>query len=135
MGGGQTSDKTRNRLRIHLNSISIQSALEKIQALEGETTGIVTTMEERNAFTIIKTLLVGSNKLLPHAERILYKDLKGQFKIMIDGMQSKEICNLKLTDSSRTITIEGVDYALSEVSAVSLKKYKTKLINSAVRYI
>jgi len=135
MGGGQTSDKTRNRLRIHLNSISIQSALENIQVLEGEKTGIVTTLEERDAFTIIKTLLVGSNTLLPHAERILFKDLKGQFKIMIDGMQSKEICNLKLTDSSKTITIEGVDYALSEVSAVSLKKYKTKLIKSAHRYI
>jgi hypothetical protein len=74
-------------------------------------------------------------RLKDHSERFSYKDYKGQFKIMVDGMPSKEICHLILSSSSKTIVIDNTPFELSKVSTLVLSKYKKKLVDSALKQI
>jgi hypothetical protein len=74
-------------------------------------------------------------RLKPHNERLGYKDYKGQFKIMVDDMPSKEVCHLILNSSSKTIVIDNISYELDKVSTITLSKYKKKLVDSALKNI
>ena len=105
MGGKRITDKIQKRLSELINSFSLQRSVEKIKAMEGKqsASGIYTTAEELKAYQIIKTILVMNPRIKPHSDRI--KDYKGQFKIVFDGMPSKEVCNLTLTNSLKRIAI------------------------------
>ena len=137
MGGKRATEKTNTRLRKLLNSVSLQNSIEKIKVTEGKqsTSGIVTTAEELKAYQIIKTILVMNPRLKPHNERLSYKDYKGQFKIMVDDMPSREVCHLILNSSSKTIVIDNISYELDKVSTITLSKYKKKLVDSALKNI
>ena len=137
MGGKRATEKTNTRLRKLLNSVSLQNSIEKIKVTEGKqsTSGIVTTAEELKAYQIIKTILVMNPRLKPHNERLGYKDYKGQFKIMVDDMPSREVCHLILNSSSKTIVIDNISYELDKVSTITLSKYKKKLVDSALKNI
>ncbi len=57
-------------------------------------------------------------------ERIGFKDYKTEFKIVLDNMPSKEICNLILTNTTKRLVIDNVDYELLTVSTLELSKYR-----------
>ena len=129
--------KSLKKLSNLINSVSLQNSIEKIKVLEGEksSTGIYTTAEELKAFQIIKTMLVMNPKIKNHDERIGFKDYKTQFKIVLDNMPSKEICNLILTNTTKRLVIDKVDYELLTVSTLELSKYRKKLVDSALEII
>lgn len=137
MGGKRLTEKVNKRLQKLINSVSLQNSIEKIKFLEGKqsSSGIVTTPEELKAHQIIKTILVMNPRLKDHAKRFSYKDYKGQFKIIVDEMPSKEICHLELSSSALTIVIDNISFKLSNVSTFELTKYKKKLVDSALKYI
>ena len=72
-------------------------------------------------------MLVINPKIKNNNERIGLKDYKTQFKIVLDNMPSKEICNLILTNTTKRLVIEKVDYELLTVSTLELSKYRKKI--------
>ena len=96
--------------------------------------GIYTTAEELKAYQIIKTILVMNPRIKPHSDRIGYKDYKGQFKIVFDGMPSKEVCNLTLTNSLKRIAIGRETFDLDKVSTVEISKFRKKLVDAAFKH-
>ena len=137
MGGKRATESKNKRLRKLLNSVSLHEAIEKIKVLEGRqsSSGIFTTAEEQKSFQIIKTILVMNPRLKIHCDRFGYKDYKGQFKILVDGMPSKEICHLILSTTTNSIVIDGVSYNLEKVSTFELSKYRKKLVDSALKQV
>ena len=73
-------------------------------------------------------------RIKPHSDRIGYKDYKGQFKIVFDGMPSKEVCNLTLTNSLKRIAIGRETYDLDKVSTVEISKFRKKLVDAAFKH-
>ena len=61
-------------------------------------------------------------------------DYKGQFKIVVDEMPSKEICNLTIAKSTKSISIENNSYDLKNISTIELTKFKKKLVDSAIKF-
>lgn len=137
MGGKRATESKNKRLRKLLNSVSLHEAIEKIKVLEGRqsSSGIFTTAEEQKSFQIIKTILVMNPRLKIHCDRFGYKDYKGQFKILVDGMPSKEICHLILSTTTNSIVIDGVSHNLEKVSTFELSKYRKKLVDSALKQV
>ena len=137
MGGKRATEGINQRLRKLLNSYSLQNSAEKIKVIEGKqsSTGIYTTAEELKAYQIIETILLMNPRLKVHHDRFGYKDYKGQFKIVVDGMPSKEVCSLELSQTSKTIVIDNKIYEISKVSAFDLSKYKKKLVDSAIKQV
>ena len=80
-------------------------------------------------------MLVLNTKLKINSERISFRDYKGQFKIIVDEMPSKEICNLMLSNNTKRLSINNITYELKNVSTVELSKYRKKLIDSASLFI
>ena len=136
MGGKRITDKIQKRLSELINSFSLQRSVEKIKAMEGKqsASGIYTTAEELKAYQIIKTILVMNPRIKAHSDRIGYKDYKGQFKIVFDGMPSKEVCNLTLTNSLKRIAIGRETYDLDKVSTVEISKFRKKLVDAALKH-
>ena len=137
MGGKRITDGVHKKLSKLINSVSIERSIEVIKELEGKqsSSGIFTTAEELKAYQIIKTILVMNPKLKDHSERIGYKDYKSQFKILIDDMPSKEICNLSLTNSSKKLTIGKETFDLDKISTLELRKFRMKLVEITFKQI
>ena len=137
MGGKRITDRVHKKLSKLINSVSIERSIEVIKELEGKqsSSGIFTTAEELKAYQIIKTILVMNPKLKDHSERIGYKDYKSQFKILIDDMPSKEICNLSLTNSSKKLTIGKETFDLDKISTLELRKFRMKLVEITFKQI
>lgn len=137
MGGKRSTESVNKRLRKLLNSVSLHESIEKIKVLEGKqsSSGIFTTAEELKSFQIIKTILVMNPRLKIHCDRFGYKDYKGQFKIIVDDMPSKEICHLILSTTTNSIVIDGISYSLEKVSTFELSKYKKKLVDAALKQV
>ena len=137
MGGKRSTDSVNKRLRKLLNSVSLHDSIEKIKVLEGKqsSSGIYTTAEELKAFQIIKTILVMNPRLKIHCDRFGYKDYKGQFKVVVDEMPSKEVCSLVISNTSKNISIDGMMNELNKVSTLELSKYKKKLVDSALKQV
>ena len=135
MGGKRITDSIHKKLSRLINSVSIERSIEVIKELEGKqsSSGIFTTAEELKAYQIIKTILVMNPKLKDHSERIGYKDYKSQFKILVDDMPSKEICNLSLTNTSKKLTIGNETFELDKISTLELRKFRMKLVEMAFK--
>jgi len=135
MGGGRMTDKVSDRIYNLINSISLGETLEKIKIAESKDSsdGILTTSEELKSLDIIKTILAMSSKIdNNNIDRIGYKDFKGQFKIIVDNMQSKEICYLKLNSAKKSVVVNKEELMIDDVSAKSITKHKSKIVNSAI---
>jgi hypothetical protein len=65
-------------------------------------------------------------------DRILYKDFKGSFKILVDGKQTKCVCSLFTDNHKKVIEINEIKYQIEDVSASSLTKYKKELVQAAL---
>ena len=137
MGGKRITEKVTDKLQKLINSFSLQEAVEKVKVIEGKesSSGVYTTSIELKAFQIIKTILALNPKLKNHVDRVNYKDYKGQFKIVVDDMPSKEICHLILSDSIKKIEFGKDSFILGKVSAPEIAKYKKKLVDEALKYL
>ena len=64
-----------------------------------------------------------------------YKDYKGQFKIIVDNMPSKEICHLVLNERTQKIEFENDSFELMKVSAEEIAKHKKRIVDSATLHL
>ena len=137
MGGLRMTEKISDRIFQLINSISLQEAVEKVKILEGKdsSSGIYTSSEELKAFQIIKTIIALTPRLKNKLDRVNYKDYKGQFKIIVDNMPSKEICHLIFNENSKKINFNGSISLLSKVSADEIAKHKKAIVDSAIKYL
>ena len=93
MGGKRLTDKISDSIFDLINSISYEQAIEKIRRAEAKDSksGVITTAKELKSLDIIKTIVAMTSKINnKEIDRIGYKDYKGQFKIIVDNMPSKE---------------------------------------------
>ena len=135
MGGVRMSDQISDRIYNLINSISLEETLKKIKIEESKDSsdGILTTPEELRSLDIIKTILAMSSKIdNKHIDRIGYRDYKGFFRILVDNMPTKEVCYLKLNSTIKSLVVNKEELILDDVSAKSITKYKTKIVNSAI---
>lgn len=138
MGGTRLTETLRKRIFKLVNSIALEQALEKVRLKEGKNSqsGIVTTPEEIKASQIVKTILAMSTKIKnDDLDRIGYRDYKGQFKIIVDDMPSKQICYFVLNSYKTVIVINNQEYALEAVSSKEITKYKRLIIQEAVKVL
>ena len=138
MGGYRMTEKISDRIYNLVNSISLQEAVDKVKHMEGESTksGIVTTSTELKALQIIKTILAMSSKIKNEdLDRIGYKDYKGMFKVIIDEMPSKEVCQIVVNNKLNKLIVDNQDYLLESISAKELTKYKKPIVNEALKFL
>ena len=131
------TEQVSDRIFKLINSISLQDAVEKVKVLEGKdsSSGVYTTSKELKAFQIIKTIIALTPKLKNQVDRVSYKDYKGQFKIIVDNMPSKEICHLVLNQRTQKIEFEKDSFELMKVSAEEIAKHKKRIIEQAISYL
>jgi hypothetical protein len=135
MGNKRTSPKISEKIFQLINSISIEEVLDKLKSKESKNAskGIVTTSDEIKAYNVIKTIMAMSSKFNNNElDRILYKDFKGSFKILVDGKQTKCVCSLFTDNHKKVIEINEIKYQIDDVSASSLTKYKKELVQAAL---
>ena len=138
MGGKVTTQRVKGKIFKLINSISIEQVLESIKDKESKNAskGIVTTSDEIKAFNVIKTIMAMSSKFNnSELDRILYKDYKGFFKILVDGNRNKCICSLMTDNYKKIIEINGNKYEIDDVSASTLTKFKKELVEAALENI
>lgn len=138
MGGKRLSDKISDSIFNLINSISYEQAIDKIKRAESKDSksGIITTAKELKSLDIIKTIVAMTSKINnKEIDRIGYKDYKGQFKIIVDNMPSKEICHIVIKDSKKYISINNVEYHIESVSAKEITKHRRHLVDSAIKYL
>ena len=138
MGGTRLTETLRKRIFKLINSISLEQALEKVRLKEGKNSqsGIVTTPEEIKASQIVKTILAMSSKIKnDELDRVGYRDYKGQFKIVVDDMPSKQICYFVINNYKNTITIGSKEFELETISSKEITKYKRFIIQEAVKVL
>ena len=137
MGFDRLTDKFRKKIFTLMNSISLEESIERIKVAEAKDskTGILTTSDEIKTFDRIKTIISTYHLLKKdNIDRISYKDYKHSFKIIVDNMPSKEICNLQFK-KNKIIEIDKSRYELKNLSANEISKHKKKLINIAKKYL
>lgn len=138
MGGKRLNDKISDSIFNLINSISYEQAIEKIKRAESKDSksGIITTAKELKSLDIIKTIVAMTSKINnKEIDRIGYKDYKGQFKIIVDDMPSKEICHIVIKDSKKYISINNKEYNIESVSAKEITKHRRPLVDSAIKYL
>lgn len=139
MGGKVFNPKNKSKISALVNASSIEEVLRHVRDSDAsdKNRGVTTTQDELDAFNTIKTIMIStSNDIKAVADKINYKDFKSHFSIIYNGMQTKEICRLKLKSTSKTISIAGEkDEQIKNISANELLRFKTRLVNSAKRFI
>lgn len=135
MGGLRSTEKALSQIKGLVNSISIQTALDRIiqKEISESNSGIITTVEEIKAYNVVKTILAMSSKIkAADLERISYRDLKNSFLIIVDDKQTKNICSLVFKEKLKAIDINGYRFELEDVSVSSITKLKKELTESAL---
>lgn len=138
MGGKRLTDKISDSIFDLINSISYEQAIEKIRRAEAKDSksGVITTAKELKSLDIIKTIVAMTSKINnKQIDRIGYKDYKGQFKIIVDNMPSKEICHIVIKDSKKYISINNKEYPIEFVSAKEITKHRRQLVESAIKHL
>ncbi len=138
MGGKRLTDKISDSIFDLINSISYEQAIEKIRRAEAKDSksGVITTAKELKSLDIIKTIVAMTSKINnKEIDRIGYKDYKGQFKIIVDNMPSKEICHIVIKDSKKYISISNKEYPIEFVSAKEITKHRRQLVESAIKHL
>ena len=129
--GSRMSPEMEKKLTNMIDLFSIKEAVDRMVAERAAKGNIVTTKEELNAYNIIRTLLVQSSKIT--SDRISYRDQKTAFSILVDNNQRKNICDLKISNKGKSISIG--DYKSTYQNVDDLVKLKKKLIDRALRFI
>ncbi len=135
MGAKRVNDQATNQVKELINSISLKTALDRLiqKEVKSSNSGIITTEEEKKAYSVIKTIIALTNKIKnSELDRIGYRDLKGSFTILVDDNQNKKICAIKLGERSKSIDINGKVYQIDNTSVASLTSLKKELVESAL---
>lgn len=135
MGAKRVNEQATKQVRELINSISLKTALDRLiqKEVKSSNTGIITTEEEKKAYSVIKTIIAMTSKIKnSELDRIGYRDLKGSFTILVDDNQNKKICALKLGDRSKTVEINNKIYPIENTSVASLTSLKKELVESAL---
>ena len=95
---------------------------------------IVTTIEELEAYAIIKSIL----RTIVDSDRITYRDTESYFGILLDNNNRKWICRVHLMASIKYLTIadenkHGIRYDLDSID--DIYKYAKELKASCERYL
>ena len=138
MGGKRVSDRVLNKIKESINSITLKTAVERIIEVEihNSNSGVITTDEEERFFSIVKTILaMSSKKMSNQIDRIVQKDLKTRFTILVDGNQNKNICTLSVSKTSKQIIINGDKYSINDISANEITKFKKQIIEAAKTFL
>tara|TARA_Y100000589_G_C27189471_1_gene644158 strand:- start:2887 stop:3918 length:1032 start_codon:yes stop_codon:yes gene_type:complete len=136
MGSTRVTDKLMNQIKELLNSISLKSAIDRViqNEISNSNSGIITTDEEKKAYSVIKTILAMSSKIKSSdLERVTYRDLKGSFTIIVDDNQNKKICALRLKENSKILEIENIRNNIIDTSVESITAFKKELVESALK--
>jgi hypothetical protein len=137
MGGKRSSDRVLSQIKESINSITLKTAVDRItkNEIHDSNSGIITTDEEEMFFSIVKTILaMSSKKMSQQISRIVKKDFKTKFTILVDGNQNKNICTLIVNKTSKQIIINGLKHPINEISADEITPLKNDLIKVAKEY-
>lgn len=107
---------------------------EEVVVEEETKSKIVTTVEEMDAFYIIRGLLVGNVPI----EDIVHRDTESYFGILYKNNNRNPICRLKLDGKKMQILIPNENKDFERIYLDSLNdiyNYKDKLIDVAKRYL
>jgi len=129
------NDKINERLKSALSSEPKQETQkqdEQPQETE-EGDGIITTIEELQAFTIVKSILRDKVDI----SRIIYKDTIGYFGITLDNFK-KTFCRLRLDGKNKTIAIldenkKETKYPINTID--DIYNYSEQLLKSLEPYL
>ena len=136
------NDLISDRLTIALNKSkeAAEETAEKMQAgppeeePEEKQSKIITTIDELEAYAIIKAIL---RDIIP-ADRIFYRDTVNYFGVLVDNKNYKWICRLKVEKANKYIIFpdeshNGKSYPLESVN--NIFDYSSQIIESAKRFI
>ena len=130
-------------LNAYLNDVineTLKNAMQKSDEKEDSTTEpiieppeevskIITTQEELEAYSLVKTL---AREALP-VDRISYKDTENYFAILVDDSVRKWICRIRFGTQKNTLIIHSLEgdlkYAFSSVDEIY--EYKDQIIEAA----
>ena len=129
--GSRMSMEIEDKITKMIDLYSFKEAIDRMVAERVAKGNIVTTKEELNAFNIIRTLLVQSNKI--SSDRVSFRDQKSAFSIMIDNNQRKNICDIKISNKGKSISIGDFKTVYQKVD--DLVKLKKKLVDRALMFI
>lgn len=129
--GSRMNSDMEAKLDKMINIHSFKDAIDRMVAERAANGKTVTTKEELNAYNIVRTLLVQSNKI--SSDRISYRDQKTAFSILVDNNQRKNICDLRINSKGKSISIGSFKARFKNVD--DLVKMKKKLIDRALTYI
>ena len=129
--GSRMNSDMESKLDKMINLHSFKDAIDRMVAERAANGKIVTTKEELNAYNIVRTLLVQSNKI--SSDRISYRDQKTAFSILVDNNQRKNICDLKINSKGKSISIGSFKTTFKNVD--DLVKLKKKLIDRALTHL
>lgn len=133
MGGGRLTEGIEQQIRQLLNSVSLQTACEKLIHFEAEqaNSGIVTTAEELNIYHVIKTIL-GQNKKI-ETKSIGYKDYKGKFSVILNNSPRNKVCDLIISSDKRVLLIDDEKHDIPDID--SILKLKKRINDKALQLL
>lgn len=117
-----------------LNSEEEKENLETSENIYEESSKIITTQEEIQAFFIIKGLLAE----IVNLEDVVYRDTESYFGILYKNNNRKPICRLNLDGKKMQLLIPDSNKNFERLYINSLNdiyKYKEKLIDSVKNYL
>ncbi|OFZ44162.1 MAG: hypothetical protein A3D92_07340 [Bacteroidetes bacterium RIFCSPHIGHO2_02_FULL_44_7] len=123
MGGARMNENTEKQIKELINSVSLKSALERLQKDEAHNanSGIHTTEAELKVYHVVKTILA-QHKLID-TNAIGFRDTKGKFSILMEDNHRKKVCDLYINQNSQRLDIDGEKFDIPDIdSIVKLKK-------------
>lgn len=117
------SDSINYRLKAALNADDELPEIEVSDASADEKKKVVvTTVEELEAYAIVKSILIGT----VDSSRITYRDNESYFNILLDDNRNKWICRAYFNSSKKYITInenkKAVRYDINSIDDIYLHK-------------
>jgi len=127
------NDKIKSALSVNENHADGNSKTEEVAEMEENTSKIVTTNAEMEAFYAVKSMLVG----VLDAPDVTYKDTESYFSICYKGMVTKWICRLFMNSAKKQLIIPGEGKTQQKFAFESIDdlfQYRDQLIESAKRF-
>jgi len=131
------SDTVNARISSALNEVKGREETETAEATEAsaeESSKIITTADELEAFYIVRAILAEKASITD----IVYKDTESYFSIIYQNNTRKPICRLQLEGKKKSISIpdEAKEYQRFPIESLNdLYAYKDALITVLTRYM
>lgn len=128
------SDSMNSKIKIALNNEEENDRLLEEESELSHEDKINTTIEELEAYAVVKAIL----RQLVSGDRIAYRDTESYFGILLDDNNRKWICRIYLMHSVKYITVadenkKPVRYDINSID--DIYKYSSEIIESCRRYL